>query len=127
MLLGPVDVSVPLGTVCAGVRFRQGQRPRQSPVKACRTIRADSVHIVIPIRPSSSCHARGLPSPHAFVAATLGGLGWALHPLALVDAHLASGGMVELVPGSPLDVPLYWQQARIASRVMDPLSRAVTP
>ena len=66
-----------------------------------------------------------LPSPHAFVAASLGGMGWALHPLALVDTHLASGSMVELVPGSALDVPLYWQQARIASRVMDSLGHAV--
>ncbi|PRD64689.1 hypothetical protein [Malikia granosa] len=49
------------------------------------------------------------------------GLGWALHP----QIHLDSGGMVELVPGSPLDVPLYWQQARIASRVMDSLSHTV--
>lgn len=66
-----------------------------------------------------------MPSPQAFVSATLGGLGWALHPLALVRTHLASGAMVELVPESPLDVPLYWQQARIASRVMDSLSHAV--
>lgn len=66
-----------------------------------------------------------MPSPQAFVSATLGGLGWALHPLALVRTQLASGAMVELVPESPLDVPLYWQQARIASRVMDSLSHAV--
>lgn len=66
-----------------------------------------------------------MPSPHAFISAILGGLGWALHPLALVDNQLASGAMVELVPECPLDVPLYWQQARIASRVMDSLSHAV--
>ncbi len=70
-------------------------------------------------------HSHTLPSPQAFVAATLGGLGWALHPLALVGAHLASGALVELVPGSALDMPLYWQQARIASRVMDALTQAV--
>jgi LysR family transcriptional regulator (chromosome initiation inhibitor) len=66
-----------------------------------------------------------MPSPQAFVAATLGDLGWALHPLALVRPHLASGALVELVPASALDVILYWQQARIASRAMDALGQAV--
>jgi LysR family transcriptional regulator, chromosome initiation inhibitor len=66
-----------------------------------------------------------LPSPHAFVAAALGGMGWAMHPLALVRDHLASGQLVELRPDRPWDVPLYWQQARIASALLNELSRAV--
>jgi LysR family transcriptional regulator (chromosome initiation inhibitor) len=33
--------------------------------------------------------------------------------------------LVELVPGTPLDVPLYWQEARAASLLLDGLSRAV--
>jgi LysR family transcriptional regulator, chromosome initiation inhibitor len=66
-----------------------------------------------------------LPSPHAFVAAGLAGMGWGMHALSLVEAHLASGALVELVPDSPLDVPLYWQHARAASGVLDQLSRSV--
>jgi LysR family transcriptional regulator (chromosome initiation inhibitor) len=66
-----------------------------------------------------------LPSPHAFVAAALGGMGWAMHPLALVQDHLASGQLLELQPGSYWDVPLFWQQARIASALLNDLSRAV--
>lgn len=66
-----------------------------------------------------------LPSPQAFVAAALGGLGWAMHPQALVRKHLDSGALVELKPGRPLDVPLYWQHARMASSLLRDLTKAV--
>lgn len=66
-----------------------------------------------------------VPSAHAFVATALAGMGWGLHPQALIASHLREGALVELVPGSPLDVPLYWQHARVASSLMDGLSREV--
>jgi LysR family transcriptional regulator (chromosome initiation inhibitor) len=66
-----------------------------------------------------------LPSPQGFVAAALAGMGWGLHPLTLVTEHLRSGQLVELVPDTPLDVPLYWQQARAASTLLEALTRAV--
>jgi LysR family transcriptional regulator, chromosome initiation inhibitor len=66
-----------------------------------------------------------LPSPQAFVAAALGGLGWAMHPQALVREHLDNGALVELKPGCPLDVPLYWQHARVASSLLRDLTQAV--
>lgn len=66
-----------------------------------------------------------LPSAQAFVTAGLAGMGWGLHPQALVAAHLASGHLVELVPDTPLDVPLYWQEARAASVLLNGLSRVV--
>jgi LysR family transcriptional regulator (chromosome initiation inhibitor) len=66
-----------------------------------------------------------LPSPQAFIAAALGGLGWAMHPQALVREHLDSGALVELKPGRPLDIPLYWQHARIASILLRELTQAV--
>lgn len=64
-----------------------------------------------------------LPSPQAFVTATLAGMGWGLHPKALIASHLKDGSLVELVPKSPLDVPLHWQQARAASTLLDGLTR----
>lgn len=64
-----------------------------------------------------------LPSSQAFVTATLAGMGWGLHPLALIASHLEDGSLVELVPDSPLDVPLHWQQARAASTLLDGLTR----
>ncbi len=66
-----------------------------------------------------------LPSSQAFVAASVAGMGWGLHPQALVAAHLADGSLVELLPDSHLDVPLYWQQARAASSLLDGLTREV--
>ena len=66
-----------------------------------------------------------LPSPQAFVTAAVAGMGWGLQPLALVAPLLADGTLVELVPGTPLDVPLHWQHARAASALLDGLGREV--
>ena len=66
-----------------------------------------------------------LPSTQAFVEASLASMGWGLHPLTLIAPHLQSGALLELVPGTPLDVPLYWQETRAASALLDGLSRAV--
>jgi LysR family transcriptional regulator (chromosome initiation inhibitor) len=66
-----------------------------------------------------------LPSTEAFVAASLAGMGWGMHPQALIARHLADGSLVELVADTPLDVPLYWQHARAASGLLDELSAAV--
>ncbi|WP_372397230.1 LysR family transcriptional regulator ArgP [Azospirillum sp. HJ39] len=66
-----------------------------------------------------------LPSTHAFVDGALAGMGWGMNPEPLVADHLAAGRLVELVPGRPLDVPLHWQQSRIASTTLADLSRAV--
>ncbi len=66
-----------------------------------------------------------LPSSQAFVTASLAGMGWGLHPETLIASHLKSGLLQELVPDTPLDVPLYWQQARAASTLLDGLTREV--
>ena len=66
-----------------------------------------------------------VPSAHAFVTAAVAGMGWGLHAEDLVAPHLAQGTLVELVPHTPLDVPLYWQHARAASSLIDGLSGAV--
>ena len=66
-----------------------------------------------------------VPSSHAFVAAALAGMGWGLHPQALIAAQLKAGTLVELVPRAPLDVALYWQHARAASALLEPLTREV--
>ncbi|MFJ4290890.1 LysR family transcriptional regulator ArgP [Cupriavidus sp. NPDC089707] len=66
-----------------------------------------------------------LPSSQAFVTAALAGMGWGLHPQSLIAQHLDDGSLVELVQGTPLDVPLHWQYARAASGLLDGLSREV--
>lgn len=69
--------------------------------------------------------AHRLPSTRAFVSAALGGVGWGLNPLALVQAHLAAGRLVELVPGRHFDVPLYWQAANLPLPALERLTRHV--
>lgn len=66
-----------------------------------------------------------LPSTQAFITAGLAGMGWGLHPESLIAPQLKRGTLVELVPQTPLDVPLYWQETRAASALLDGLSRAV--
>lgn len=36
-----------------------------------------------------------------------------MNPLTLVQPHLDAGRLVELLPDRPLDIPLYWQVARL--------------
>ncbi len=66
-----------------------------------------------------------LPSPQAFVEAARAGMGWGMHPLSMVAQALRDGLLVELVPGSRLPVPLYWQQARAAPRLLARLGDCV--
>ncbi len=66
-----------------------------------------------------------LPSSHAFVTAALAGMGWGMFPQAMVAPQLADGTLVELVPDTPLDVPLHWQTARAASGLLDGFTRQI--
>ena len=63
------------------------------------------------------------PPSQAFGTAAVPGMGWGLHPQALIEAQLADGSLVERVPGQPLDVPICWQTVRAASGLLDGLSR----
>lgn len=71
------------------------------------------------------CPTHWLPSTQSFVEACLSGMGWGMNPEILVGNHLAGGRLVELVPDTPLDVPLYWQINRLAADQLTALTRAV--
>jgi LysR family transcriptional regulator (chromosome initiation inhibitor) len=66
-----------------------------------------------------------IPSSHAFVEACVQELGWAMNAEPLVTAQVASGALVELVPGQALDVALYWQTWRLDSEWLDELTRTL--
>lgn len=66
-----------------------------------------------------------IASSQAFVDACLSGLGWCLNPDPLVRDHLATGRLVELLPGRCLDVALHWQFARLTAEVVRPLTQAM--
>ncbi|MCB5176366.1 MULTISPECIES: LysR family transcriptional regulator ArgP [Microvirga] len=66
-----------------------------------------------------------LPSSQAFIDAALAGIGWGMNPEPLVADHLRDGRLVALKPDQPLDVPLFWQQSRIADALLREVTRAV--
>ncbi len=66
-----------------------------------------------------------IASSQAFVDACLQGLAWSINPEPLAAPHLASGALVELIPGTALDVPLNWQFTRLAAPALRPLTEAV--
>ena len=66
-----------------------------------------------------------LPSSHGFVAAAQEGLGWGMNPAPLVQKDMEKGRLVSLDAALPLDVPLYWQVARIMAPALAPLTAAI--
>ena len=57
--------------------------------------------------------------------ASLAGMGWGLNPVQLVGEYLEAGRLVEVVPGTPLDIPLYWQVNRLAAERLGTLTAHV--
>jgi LysR family transcriptional regulator (chromosome initiation inhibitor) len=66
-----------------------------------------------------------IPSTQAFIDAALAGVGWGMNPLSMVRAQLKAGTLLELVPDTPIDVPLYWQTTRLEVPVLERLTRSV--
>jgi LysR family transcriptional regulator (chromosome initiation inhibitor) len=77
------------------------------------------------VRKDLALPAHRMPSSQAFVDGALAGIGWGMNPLALVQEHLATGRLVELLPDRPLDVPLYWQVAKLPLPELARLSQCV--
>ncbi len=66
-----------------------------------------------------------VPSSADFVRAVRLGLGWGMLPDLQAGDLLARGELVELDPGHAVDVPLYWQQWKIASAPLTAVAEAV--
>ena len=66
-----------------------------------------------------------IASSQGFVDAALAGLGWGMNPEPLIAGHLARGALVEVIPDTPLDVPLHWQFTRLSARTLAPLTAAL--
>jgi LysR family transcriptional regulator (chromosome initiation inhibitor) len=66
-----------------------------------------------------------VPSTQGFVEASLLGMGWCANPELLVKDHLAAGRLRELMPGTALDTPLFWQVNRVAAERLADLTRSV--
>lgn len=77
------------------------------------------------VRRDVSLPVHRIPSTQAFIDAAQAGVGWGMNPLSLVRPQLRSGALVELVPDTPIDVPLYWQATRLKVPVLERLTRSV--
>jgi len=66
-----------------------------------------------------------VPSTQAFRDLVLAGFAWGMNPEQLAAPHLRAGELVELVPGTRLEVQLYWHHARLAPPAVERLTRAV--
>ena len=66
-----------------------------------------------------------LPSNFGYVRACEVGMGWGMHPTVLIRRQLEDGTLVELRPGSTLDVPLYWAHPRSAQQALERLTQCV--
>lgn len=66
-----------------------------------------------------------VPTSADFARAIVLGFGWGLLPEQQCLAEIASGALVELAPGHPVDVPLYWQRWNLASTVLDAVTECV--
>ncbi len=66
-----------------------------------------------------------MPSNFGYVRACEVGMGWGVHPMALISAQLASGSLVQLLAGTPLDIPLYWAHPRNAQVALERLTQCV--
>ena len=66
-----------------------------------------------------------LPSAYAFVRACEAGVGWAMQPTVLIQRYLDAGTLVEVLPDTGVDIPLYWAHARNAQAGLQRLTHCV--
>ena len=68
----------------------------------------------------ASEHRHHVPSSEVYVRAIVAGLGWGMVP-----PQQLQDGLVDLVPGRTVDVPLYWQQWKLDSPALTEVAEAV--
>jgi len=66
-----------------------------------------------------------VPNSERFVDFVAGGAGYGLIPHMQAAGHLAGGCLVDLAPGAPMDVPLYWHCWSIPSALLSALTTAL--
>ncbi|MDA8520111.1 HTH-type transcriptional regulator ArgP [Acidovorax sp. NCPPB 4044] len=66
-----------------------------------------------------------LPSNQGFLRSCEMGIGWGMHPTVLIEEQLAAGTLVEMLPGTGMDVTLYWAHPRLAQAGLERLTQCV--
>ncbi len=72
-----------------------------------------------------SLTAHRFPSPHAYLEACLGGVGWGLNPEPLTQSARCRARLTNLFADAFFDVPLYWQEWSIVSPRMGALAESL--
>lgn len=67
-----------------------------------------------------------IPSVSGYLSCCRNGSGWGLMPRFSVDRFLDEGSLVELIPNTPVIVPLYWQGSTPGSEIMKVLANIVS-
>ena len=60
-----------------------------------------------------------IPHVAGFLRACVTGMGWGLCPERMITPYLESGELVDMAPGKPIDVDLYWQSWRLSIGWLD--------
>ncbi|APA85218.1 LysR family transcriptional regulator ArgP [Paraburkholderia sprentiae WSM5005] len=63
-----------------------------------------------------------IPHVAGFLRACATSLGWGMCPERMIAGHLQRGELVEIAPGKPIDVDLYWQSWRLSIGWLDDFS-----
>jgi LysR family transcriptional regulator (chromosome initiation inhibitor) len=63
-----------------------------------------------------------IPSSHGYLNSCLEGLGWGLNPRLSTQEHLADGSLIELIPDTDVNEPLYWQYSQTSGKLMQKLT-----
>lgn len=66
-----------------------------------------------------------LPSSYGFINACLNDVAWGMNSTLLVDEHLETGQLVELIPNQPLAKPLYWHVSRFVLPALEGMTKRV--
>ncbi|HEY1995494.1 LysR family transcriptional regulator ArgP [Paraburkholderia sp.] len=66
-----------------------------------------------------------IPHVAGFLRACATGMGWGMCPERMVLPHLERGELVDMAPGKPIDVDLYWQSWRLSIGWLDDFGAAL--
>lgn len=66
-----------------------------------------------------------LPSTHGFMEMARSGMAWGMIPEDMAGTPIRTGQLVEIAPGHPLDVPLYWHCWRFVSPALECVTAVV--
>ncbi|NRA88589.1 MAG: LysR family transcriptional regulator ArgP [Rhizobiales bacterium] len=66
-----------------------------------------------------------IPSFAGYIKACEQSIGWGMHPKLQIQDNLDDGSLVELIPDSKIDVPLYWQYSSSYGKIMEDVTNIV--